>query len=74
MGALKPSTARMRAHRERAKSGTVLVNFEIDHASITRLIELGWIKPEERRSSIAVTEAFVKFGEQALQQKSKASA
>jgi hypothetical protein len=71
---LNPSTARMRLLRERAKSGIVIVTFEIDPAAVIRLIELGWLKPEDRHSSIAVTEAFVKFGGQALLQKSKASA
>jgi hypothetical protein len=63
---LKASTARMRRHRERAKSGSIYVRFEMTPAAVHRLIELGWLKPDGLGKPIAVTEAFLKFGARAL--------
>ena len=63
---LKASTARMRRHREREKSGSIYVRFEMTPEAVKRLIELGWLKPDSRRKPIAVTEAFLKFGTLAL--------
>jgi hypothetical protein len=63
---LRASAARMRRHRERKKSGSIFVKFEMTPAAVNRLIELGWLKPESRQKPIAVTEAFLRFGTRAL--------
>jgi len=63
---LSPGAARMRRHRERMKSGRIFVRFEMNPAAVDRLIELRWLKPEERDDPIAVTNAFLKLGGKAL--------
>lgn len=60
------STARMRRHRERAKSGKVFVEFEMAPDAIARLVELGWLREAERGNKDAVISAFLKFGAKAL--------
>ena len=62
----KSSAARMRRHRERVRSGGIFVRFEMTPAAINQIIALGWLKPEQRTSPVAVTEAFLQFGTQAL--------
>ena len=60
------SAARMRRLRERQKTGSILVRFEMAPAAVDRLVALGWLTAKDRHDWRTVTEAFLKFGTRAL--------
>src|SRR5260370_33721625 len=48
--------------RERAKSGSVFIRFEMTPAAVDQLVALGWLKAENRRNSHEVANAPIRFG------------
>jgi hypothetical protein len=56
-----PGAERMRRHRERRRQGKVCVIIELDAASISGLIELGWLWSGRRDDRTAVIDAFCRF-------------
>jgi hypothetical protein len=61
-----PGALRMRRFRQRRKQGDVSVEMELYQAGIERLIELGWLRKDNRGNRKAVTEAFLKFAGRAF--------
>jgi hypothetical protein len=61
-----PGTLRTRRYRERRKSGSIFVRFEMTPAAVERLVELQFLSRHERHDPIAVTIALLKFGTRAL--------
>jgi hypothetical protein len=65
-----PGAERMRRHRWLRQQGAVNVSFLIGADAVQRLIEIGWLAPDERGNRDAVRSAVVRLATHALGLKS----
>jgi hypothetical protein len=56
-----PAAERMRAHRERKKSGMRCVMLELRETEISALVEKGFLKPDARNDTSQITDALYAY-------------